>query len=460
MWRRAVNIKMPSPRGLPLVGTTLALIAAGSAPKVHEYIDMRHKQLGPVFRDTIGTVDAVFVANADEMRRLFSLEGKYPTHVLPEPWVLYNQMFGCKRGLFFMDGEEWLSVRRVMNKLLLKNDAMQSITPACHKVATDLVTRWKTCSGRELHNLEGQLYRWSLDVLLAVLLGAQYEVQRHQLEPAVHQLSLVVHRVFEESAKLSLIPARLAAKLHLSVWTNFVQTVDQALDGANRLVRQVVPLCEHGEGLLGRMLQEGIELPDVIRIVADLILAAGDTTAYSTEWAMYLLARNPKAQEELLKEVKETNSPEETIQLPLLRGVLREALRLYPVAPFLTRFLPQDAHIAGYPVDTGTLVILSLYTSGRDADYFPEPTLFWPQRWLRNDSGVYTAVKSPYASMPFAMGARSCIGRKIAETQIMLTLAQMVKNFKMELVNQEPIEMILRMVSVPSRPIRIWLTDR
>ena len=110
MWRRAVSswlaelpvAEMPSPRGLPLVGTTLDLLAAGSAPRLHEYVDSRHKQLGPVFRDKIGPVQAVFVSDPTEMRRVFTLEGKYPVHHLPDPWVLYNNIYGSKRGLFFM----------------------------------------------------------------------------------------------------------------------------------------------------------------------------------------------------------------------------------------------------------------------------------------------------------------------------------------------------------------------
>lgn len=31
---------------------------------------------------------------------------------------------------------------------------------------------------------------------------------------------------------------------------------------------------------------------------------------------------------------------------------------------------------------------------------------------------------SPYASLPFAMGSRSCIGRKIAETQMHVALTK------------------------------------
>lgn len=94
--------EMPSPRGLPLIGTMLNVIAAGSAPRLHEYVDARHRELGPIYRESFGPVNAVFVADPNEMRRVFNLEGKYPKHLLPDPWVLYNKIHGCKRGLFFM----------------------------------------------------------------------------------------------------------------------------------------------------------------------------------------------------------------------------------------------------------------------------------------------------------------------------------------------------------------------
>lgn len=94
--------EMPSPRGLPVIGTMLDLITAGGAPRLHEYVDARHRQLGPVYRESIGPVSGVFVSDPNEMRRVFSLEGKYPKHLQPDPWILYNKMYGCKRGLFFM----------------------------------------------------------------------------------------------------------------------------------------------------------------------------------------------------------------------------------------------------------------------------------------------------------------------------------------------------------------------
>jgi hypothetical protein len=62
------------------------------------------------------------------------------------------------------DGEEWLRFRRVMNRVMLRSDSSHAVLKPVEPVATELVARWKTkYSGRELPNLERQLYRWSID---------------------------------------------------------------------------------------------------------------------------------------------------------------------------------------------------------------------------------------------------------------------------------------------------------
>ena len=34
--------------------------------------------------------------------QVYQFEGKYPQHMVPEPWIIYNEIYGIKRGLFFM----------------------------------------------------------------------------------------------------------------------------------------------------------------------------------------------------------------------------------------------------------------------------------------------------------------------------------------------------------------------
>lgn len=274
--------EIPSPMGLPVVGTTLALIAAGGAPKLHIYIDERHKQLGPIFRDKIGPIQAVFVSDAECMRKTFSQEGKYPKHMLPEGWTVYNQMYGCSRGLFFMDGEEWLQYRKIMNKLLLKGD-LGLIESACEVVSEQLVNKLQDLikHSEVVPDLESELYRWSLNVLVSILMGPQcFKCFQDQLSHGLNDLASTVHLIFQKSVALQILPASLAAKLNLGVWKSFVEVVSEALKKANDLVECLLDDFPLEDGLLRKMEQENVPRSMIVRIVADLILAAGESNLF------------------------------------------------------------------------------------------------------------------------------------------------------------------------------------
>lgn len=73
------------------------------------------------------------------------------------------------------------------------------------------------------------------------------------------------------------------------------------------------------------------------------------------QWTLYLLAKNIQVQDRLLETVEN-----EAKHTHLMKGIMREALRLYPVAPFLTRILPQDTCIGGYMVPNGVSIDCSL----------------------------------------------------------------------------------------------------
>lgn len=92
---------IPTPKGLPIIGTFLDIVKSGGAPYIHEYCDNRHKMLGPIYREKMGTTEAVFIADSDMIQKVYQNEGKYPSHLVPEAWILYNNAKKRERGLFF-----------------------------------------------------------------------------------------------------------------------------------------------------------------------------------------------------------------------------------------------------------------------------------------------------------------------------------------------------------------------
>ncbi|KAL3281175.1 hypothetical protein HHI36_004393 [Cryptolaemus montrouzieri] len=443
----ALNFEdIPSPKGLPFIGTRLAVWIAGSSKNLHEYVDKRHKELGPIYREQLGPITGTFVAEPDAIRSIFAQEGKYPVHIIPQAWVFFNEKYKFSRGLLFMNGPEWQEHRRIMNKFLLRGN-LRWIEDACDLVIENFITKLKK-NNEVLENLENELYRTFLDVLVSVLMGSEsYSKNNQVLEQLVEYLSVHVSSVFETTSKLQMITVDLAAKLRLPQWSHFETSMKNALFGANKLVDALALHCGNTNGLLRKMQEENISKDQIKAIVADLILAASDTTAYTMQWILYSIAKNLGVQERIRSEY---GSPDSNYT----RHVLKETLRLYPVAPFITRYLPHESRIAGYKIPSNSLIVMSIYTTGRDEKYFKNALSFQPERWERSNE----QMAMQQASLPFAIGSRSCIGRKLAEYELQKMLTEIVGNFSIELCNTKEVKMALKMIAVPSEPIRLKLT--
>lgn len=467
---------LPSPKGLPIVGTLFDLLRSGAAPMIHEYCDRRHKELGPLYRETMGSVDAVFVADAALLQKVYANEGRYPQHLVPEPWLIYNEVTGCKRGLFFMDGPLWRERRRSLNRVFLKRSAIAENVEAFNEITADLIQRWTNIRDQDedhvLPELEKELYKWSIECLGHFIFGRRMgcvSLDTNNQNDEIYTFVQCVQQIFTESARMTTIPPRLAYALNLPVWRRFSDAVGSALTIARSLVedkvREIVAKEESGEpveGMLAQLLlQDNIEEEELIRIVTDLFLAAADTTSHSTQWALHLLAQNPECQRRLRQEIDSVapNGQHVTMttlsQLPYARAIVKEALRLYPVAPFLTRILTKDLVLGGYNIPSGKLVLMSQYTMGRDAKYFRNPTEFLPERWLNQDETI-----SAHVCLPFGLGSRGCIGRRFAEAQMHLLLAKVVQKFDLSPANENEVTIRMRMVTAPSEPILIRLMDR
>lgn len=61
-----------------------------------------------------------------------------------------------------------------------------------------------------------------------------------------------------------------------------------------------------------------------------------------------------------------------------------------------------------------TLVLLYLYSMGRNPAVFPRPERYMPQRWLER--------KRSFQHLAFGFGVRQCLGRRLAEVEMMLLL--------------------------------------
>lgn len=116
---------------------------------------------------------------------------------------------------------------------------------------------------------------------MATLMGSSWHSSKQQLSRDFEKLAKTLHKIFEHSAKLAIMPAKVAMNLRLPVWAKFVACADTAFEIVRILVPEMIQLG--GNGLLRKMMDEGIREEDAICIVVDFILAAGDTVRFITK---------------------------------------------------------------------------------------------------------------------------------------------------------------------------------
>ena len=62
------------------------------------------------------------------------------------------------------------------------------------------------------------------------------------------------------------------------------------------------------------------------------MLAGHDTTAFSISWILLCLAKHPEEQTKLRESLNQYDTPEEWIHSEQLQFIIKEGMRMYPVA--------------------------------------------------------------------------------------------------------------------------------
>ncbi|CAK9799487.1 Cytochrome P450 4C1 [Anthophora quadrimaculata] len=196
-----------------------------------------------------------------------------------------------------------------------------------------------------------------------------------------------------------------------------------------------------------------------IREEVDTFMFRGhDTTAMAICFAVMLFAEHKEIQDRARAEVKEVMNENgnklswATLQkFPYLDRCIKEALRLYPSVPFISRAPEADVQLSDFTVPANTMVHVHIADVHRDPLYWPNPDVYDPDRFLPENS----VGRHPYAYVPFSAGPRNCIGQRFAMLEIKATLGLLLHNFSLEPVTYlKDVTMTTDLVIRPAHPIR------
>lgn len=162
------------------------------------------------------------------------------------------------------------------------------------------------------------------------------------------------------------------------------------------------------------------------------LLAGHDTTSVTLSCALLQLALHPDWQERLRDEADQVlggrpPTADDLHRLSWTGRTVRETLRLFPAAHGMGRSTRGDERLGGYRIPANTWVELSIWGTHHSPRTWSDPELFDPTRFDLAD-GQHPGGHR-YAYLPFGGGARACIGRPIALTEVSITVATILQNY-------------------------------
>lgn len=190
-----------------------------------------------------------------------------------------------------------------------------------------------------------------------------------------------------------------------------------------------------------------------------LLLAGHETTATALAWAMRWIADRRDVKARLDAELADALeggglTPERIAKLDYLDAVVREALRLTPVIPFVGRVLQRPTKIGEHLLREGTAVVCSIYLAQRREASYPNATRFEPERFLERKH-------TPYEFFPFGGGIRRCIGMAFALYEMKMVLATLLSRTEVRLAPGPAPTVVRRAITLtPSQGLRVVMDAR
>ena len=175
-------------------------------------------------------------------------------------------------------------------------------------------------------------------------------------------------------------------------------------------------------------------------------------------WSLTLLCQHPALEQIARAEVGAqlhggAVTYESASALVYTRAVLEESLRLYVPLWLTVRLAVTDDVMCGMRVPRGSFVFLCPYLTHRHPQFWPNPEVFDPTRFLGNDA----APSHRGAYLPFGLGPHLCIGKHIGLLFGQMFLGEFMKRFRFRLESHAPIELKAMVSLQPKQDVTLHL---
>ncbi|XP_073049379.1 strychnine-11-hydroxylase-like [Primulina eburnea] len=440
----------PGPKGLPLIGN----LHEFDPDHPHWWLHDLAKKYGPLMSMKLGSRRTIVVSSA-RVAKLALKDNDLALSGRPRLTTLNKLSYNGSDISASPYNESWRELRKIGLLHLFSVKQVASFRPIRnHEVSCMIEDMIKKSNSNELINLSSAAFLLSNGVVCRAGFGKKYDGEgKRRFDELFKKIQEMLAGFFVGDYFPSLS------------WIDKLSGMDSKLNKVFRdldmFIQELIndhldpkrPESMNGDilDLLLRLKHDqaaSVGWNNIKGILIDIFVAGTDTSAVLIVWAMTTMMKMPhtmkKAQEEVRIVVgnKGTVDEDDIQNLPYLKAIIKETLRLFPPAPLsIPRETIEKCTIDGYEIPPKTLVYVSAYAIGLDPEYWENPTEFIPERFL--DSTI-DYKGHDFGFLPFGSGRRGCPGINLGISMVELALANLLYSFDWELphgMKKEDIDM-------------------
>jgi cytochrome P450 len=332
--------------------------------------------------------------------------------------------------MFIAEGAHWRWQRRAASPVFTHRN-ITNLAPIMSSAAK------ATCARINAATDTVDMYKEMVAATFEVISNVTFSGSGAMGSDAVHN---AINRYIDETARVSLFdilglpdwiprPSRIFQPNALK---QMKRIANDAIEKRKELGAKPVPdlldLLLEGEDPETKRKMEMAELRDNL---LTFIVAGHETTALTLSWALYLCAFDPEVQEKIRAEARSVlqgrvATANDCAELPYTEQVIKETLRLYPPAAFISRTIQADDMLCGRDIRRKDTIMLPIYALHRHHDLWDRPDQFDPMRFANDHK------PKRYSYLPFGDGPRICIGAQFAMIEAKIILATLISQYRFE----------------------------
>ncbi|CAM1298809.1 CYP3A4 (predicted) [Pycnogonum litorale] len=416
---------IPGPTPYPLIGRISPLLRG---EPVHVFDKRNFDKYGRVYGDYEFSKRVLSIGDPELLKCI--LVKDFDVFRNRKDWETADDIL--QNGLFNQKDLAWKESRRVMSPMF-SSGKMKNMLRLINTCVESMMEKFtEKAKDREAFDCKSIFGRFTMDSIAQCAFGIDIDAQNDANGDFVQNAV----KIFD------LKPWRMYMNLLFPSFAKLfnVQLLDpNVVNYFRKTIRKVIETRKSGEinrpdfmQLVVDAMSDGTHdfTEDYVLVQAVFFFTVGyDTTTNGLASIAYNLALNPECQDKAIEEIDKVLEKHEKIdydsvqEMPYLQAVINESLRLFPPGSRIEKVCGRNFQLGDIYVPKGTFVLYSIYSLHRDPEFWPDPDVFKPERFLEDE------IK-PYAYIPFGEGPRNCIAKRFALIEIKMAMASILSKLK------------------------------